>query len=366
MGRPKKEVVETTTEAVQEALKLESISDEEILIARKIFGSEFRDLLNCEPEDRDILIREAISDARKAKIQREKQRNIFATLSAIDVTPYVKVMNEGGKDLQYLPWAAADKLVKQVYPLMEKRVVMFPDKEGVMHPYRYDRITGNFTVHTEITIEGLTIGEDLVVMENNIPVRAHSYTVLTRWGEYTIPPINDNMINKTKRRCFVKNLAQFGLGIDMFFTDTVESAEDNDVTNVPDPVVVPEQYTNMEEKKHENAEKESVKVKEPENTPSAVVSEPDAESSEEPAAEKHEDHVEMTVESALEHVFANGGESLKGHKVSDLVFGTKDTKKSTNILRSFANCGVGDDKLATKIVLDAIERGDLKFVLASA
>jgi len=78
-----------------------------------------------------------------------------------------------------------------------------------------------------------------------------------------------------------------------------------------------------------------------------------------------EEPKEMTVEDALDHVFANGGDALKGHKVRDLVIGTKDAKKSTNILRSFANCGVGDDKRATKIVLDAIEKGDLRFVLAS-
>lgn len=406
MARPRKDatVPAETTDVIEvvkdsKAAKKGAFTPDEIILARKIFGEEFRELLDADPADRNLLIQEAIADAQQAREQREIQKGIFATLSAIDVTPYIKTMNEGGKELRYLPWAAADKLVKQIYPLMEKRVVMFPDKEGTLHPYRYDRVTGNFTVHTEITIEGLTIGEDLVVMDNNIPVRAHSYTVLTRWGEYTIPPINDNMINKTKRRCFVKNLAQFGLGIDVFFSDTVEDAEEEEVANVPDPVTVPEPFAQRilvtkelgtdengklavktvdppktviiektgEEQEFENAAKTDP-VKENQESEHAepnesVVNEP-AEPVK-PEAKAEEQPKEMTVEDALEHVFANGGEALKGHKVRDLVIGTKDAKKSTNILRSFANCGVGDDKTATKLVLEAIEKGELKFVLAS-
>lgn len=414
MARPRKEVATDAAQDVIEAVdskvtvKKSGFTMDEIILARKIFGEEFRDLLDADPADRNLLIQEAIADAQMARDQREIQKNIFAVLSAIDVTPYIKKMKEGDKELSYLPWAAADKLVKQIYPLMEKRVIMFPDKEGTLHPYRYDRVTGNFTVHTEITIEGLTIGEDLVVMDNNIPVRAHSYTVLTRWGEYTIPPINDNMINKTKRRCFVKNLAQFGLGIDVFFSDTVEDAEEEEVSNVPDPVIVPESYAKPAEKPRPEKEPEPEKAKEPAETekpaepmknetkapaeqepataerpaaeqpkPEQSVTErsvteqsktdkPKAEKPEaKPAPVKSEQPKEMTVEDALEHVFANGGEALKGHKVRDLIIGTKDAKKSTNILRSFANCGVGADKTATKTVLEAIERGDLKFVLAS-
>lgn len=121
-----------------------------------------------------------------------KSADIYATLSSIDVKPFAEKKNK----LDYLPWAKAHEIMMLHYP---NYVWRWEENIETGDPY-FITDTGYYVV-TSVTVEGYTRKEIL-------PVTDYANKVLEK------PNIFD--INTAIRRCYVKCLAQFGLGIQLY------------------------------------------------------------------------------------------------------------------------------------------------------
>lgn len=99
------------------------------------------------------------------------------------------VEKKGGLD--YLSWAHAWKIVLSIDPMANYKIL----------PYKADNF--GIMVFTECTLFGVTREMWLPVMDN-------------RNKALTMAGANMFDINKTYMRCFVKNLAMFGLGLNLY------------------------------------------------------------------------------------------------------------------------------------------------------
>jgi hypothetical protein len=141
----------------------------------------------------------------------DKKKSVFERLSAINLNEHV----EKKKDLTYLSWAWAWSATKKECPDATYKIL----------PTDYDEVLG-FMCHTEVTIEGETLGMWLPVMDGaNKSMLKSSYTYTTRFGDKTVEPATTFDINKTLMRCLVKNLAMFGLGIYIYAGEDLPEAE---------------------------------------------------------------------------------------------------------------------------------------------
>jgi hypothetical protein len=141
----------------------------------------------------------------------DKKKSVFERLSAINLNEHV----EKKKDLTYLSWAWAWSATKKECPDATYKIL----------PTDYDEVLG-FMCHTEVTIEGETLGMWLPVMDGaNKSMLKTSYTYTTRFGDKTVESATTFDINKTLMRCLVKNLAMFGLGIYIYAGEDLPEAE---------------------------------------------------------------------------------------------------------------------------------------------
>jgi hypothetical protein len=141
----------------------------------------------------------------------EKKQTVFERLSAINVNDHV----EKKKDLTYLSWAWAWAVTKRECPDATYKIL----------PTEYDEVLG-FMCHTEVTIEGETLGMWLPVMDGaNKSMLKTSYTYTTKYGDKTVESATTFDINKTLMRCLVKNLAMFGLGIYIYAGEDLPEAD---------------------------------------------------------------------------------------------------------------------------------------------
>jgi len=149
----------------------------------------------------------------------EKKKSVFERLSSINVNEHV----EKKKDLTYLSWAWAWAVTKRECP----------DATYKLLYTEYDEALG-FMVHTEVTIEGETLGMWLPVMDGaNKSMLKTPYTYKgTAWEngrkiqvEKTVDAATTFDINKTMMRCLVKNLAMFGLGIYIYAGEDLPETE---------------------------------------------------------------------------------------------------------------------------------------------
>lgn len=149
----------------------------------------------------------------------DKKKSVFERLSAINVNEHV----EKKKDLTYLSWAWAWAVTKRECPDATYKIL----------PTEYDDALG-FMVHTEVTIEGETLGMWLPVMDGaNKSMLKTSYTYSTRYGDKQVDAATTFDINKTLMRCLVKNLAMFGLGIYIYAGEDLPEAETTAPTTAP-------------------------------------------------------------------------------------------------------------------------------------
>lgn len=131
-------------------------------------------------------------------------KNYFEVLNAVDVSKKIEKKN----GLSYLSWAFAWGELKKLHPDATYNTKMFDGK-----PYIYDENLG-YMVFTDMTINGITHEMWLPVMDGaNQAMKAHPYTVKTKYKEITVAAATMFDINKTLMRCFVKNIAMFGLGL---------------------------------------------------------------------------------------------------------------------------------------------------------
>ena len=141
----------------------------------------------------------------------EKARSfedIQAHLQSIDVRPFVETKN----GLTYLSWSYAWGELIKVYPTAEYEIERFGENR---EPYL--RTSEGYMVFTKITILGHVREMWLPVMDNrNQSIKPNQCDV--------------NAINKAIMRCLVKNIAMFGLGLNVY--------QGEDLPNVGDAPVV--------------------------------------------------------------------------------------------------------------------------------
>lgn len=150
-----------------------------------------------------------------------KKPTVFERLSAINVNEHV----EKKDNLTYLSWAWAWSMTKKECP----------DASYQILEVEYDEDLG-FMCHTNVTIEGSTLGMWLPVMDGkNKSMKKKSYTYSTKYGEKTVESATSFDINKTLMRCLVKNLAMFGLGIYIYAGEDLPESEAQVAKATPAP-----------------------------------------------------------------------------------------------------------------------------------
>ena len=136
---------------------------------------------------------------------------LFARLSRINVSEHT----EKKKDLTYLSWAHAWRIFK----------TEAPDATYEIGKTEYTPGLG-LMCHTKVTAEGESHEMWLPVMDGaNKAQQIDSYTYETRYGEKTCEGATMFDINKTIMRCLVKNLAMFGLGINIYAGEDLPASE---------------------------------------------------------------------------------------------------------------------------------------------
>lgn len=133
----------------------------------------------------------------------EQKKTVWDVLSAIDCNGKTEKRN----GFTYLSWAWAWGITMKHYPDATHEVTKWDGK-----PYLFDEQLG-YMVETHITIEGVTRGMYLPVMDSSNKAQKHvAYAYKTKFGEKAVEPATMFDINTAIMRCLVKNLALFGLG----------------------------------------------------------------------------------------------------------------------------------------------------------
>ena len=134
----------------------------------------------------------------------EKKESMFDKLYSIDVSGHTE--KKGKYD--YLPWQKAIHHLLEIYPDFKWRVVEhyreIKKEEGLVrlaYPYFYDPLVKGLAVQTEVEIEDKVQSEILAVQDYRMNVIEKP-----DWSD----------INTAIRRCLVKNLALFGLGLSVY------------------------------------------------------------------------------------------------------------------------------------------------------
>lgn len=130
------------------------------------------------------------------------EKSVFQTLSEIDISSKVKTKN-GSK---YLPWSDAWGYVKNHYPAATYEVLT-DDRTGNNY-FTDDRTCW---VETRVTIGDEVQTESLPVMDN-------------RNKAILLADVDSCAVNKAQKRCLVKNLALFGLGLSLWTGEELSDA----------------------------------------------------------------------------------------------------------------------------------------------
>lgn len=132
--------------------------------------------------------------------------DIYKDLASIDCSSFT----EKKKDLNYLSWSHAWHNVASRYSASYE-VVRFDWK-----PYFFDESLGYY-VETRVTIDWHTRTMQLFVMDwANNAMSNKSYTYTTKYWDKTVEKATMFEINTAIMRCLTKNLALFGLGINIY------------------------------------------------------------------------------------------------------------------------------------------------------
>ena len=123
-------------------------------------------------------------------------QEIFKKLNALDITPYLKTK----QSMKYLPWSQCYTILSTHFDNWNYDLIKNP--EGLL--YFNDGKT--CWVETSITIEGITRSEHLAVMD-------HRNTAVS------VEDVRMTDVQKSIKRCFVKNAALFGLGLSLWVNE---------------------------------------------------------------------------------------------------------------------------------------------------
>jgi len=128
-------------------------------------------------------------------------KRVWEDLSSIDLTGYTKTLTHAG-NATYLSWSNAWTLLMQRYSHStdEYEIVRFDD--------------GTVEVHCTVTVSN---GEDDFTRTMFLPCMNSK--------NHAIPNPDSRQLSDTKQRCFVKTLAKFGLGIQLYASDGIPKLE---------------------------------------------------------------------------------------------------------------------------------------------
>lgn len=139
----------------------------------------------------------------------EAQKKLLSTI----VTDKLDIKKDNrGNQLSYLSWASAWNIVLKVCPTASYEVLTFGEYQL---PYQKSEL--GYMVWTQITIEGVTKKMWLPVQDfRNEAMLDQPREIQTKSGKIVVAPADMNDINKAIMRCLVKNLAMFGLGLNVY------------------------------------------------------------------------------------------------------------------------------------------------------
>ena len=165
-----------------------------------------------------------------AKEAKPEGASVFEVLSKINVSEHIE-KKESGKDkygnpiyLSYLSWPWAWATVKQLYPDAVYQV--YHDEQH--RPYVMDDDLG-YMVFTTVTIADETHEMWLPVMDsNNLAMKNKPYEKVYKTYKKIIAAATMFDINTTIMRCLVKNLAMFGLGLNIYAGEDLPMGADDD------------------------------------------------------------------------------------------------------------------------------------------
>jgi len=150
---------------------------------------------------------------------------IFKILFHKDVSLYTEKKN----GLTFLTWSYAWAETMKEFPDATYEILRDPVTQKV---YSFDENLG-YMVNTSVTINGITRIMWLPVMDSaNKAMKNKSYTYKTKYGEKNVEQASMFDINTAIMRCFVKNLAMFGLGLYLYAGEDLPE-EIGDVTKPP-------------------------------------------------------------------------------------------------------------------------------------
>ena len=143
-------------------------------------------------------------------MEKEKKiefKDIYKELSKIDVSGSGMV-DQDYNGFNYLKWSYAfDQLSKRYN--WEHDFTKEIDAQGVI-------------IHTTVTIEGISRKMHLAVLDNaNQAMKIEAYKYKTKRGTKDCEAVNSADISNAIMRCLVKNIAIFGLGINLYSGDSV-------------------------------------------------------------------------------------------------------------------------------------------------
>jgi len=157
---------------------------------------------------------------------------IYKKLSSIDVSAHTKKNN----GLKYLSWTWAWAELMKVYPDAKWEVVKNP------HGLPFFESEIGFMVFTTITIDNITREMFLPVMNSsNKAMKKQGYEYTVKAGKRKVEACSMFDVNSTLMRCLVKNIALFGLGINIY------AGEDLPVTNPNDDPISKDKAKSLSE-----------------------------------------------------------------------------------------------------------------------
>lgn len=153
-------------------------------------------------------------------------------LRKVDVSGFIE-RKESGKDkngnktyLDYLSWSYAWGELIKVCPTATYEIERFGEKN---EPFL--RCGEGYMVFTKVTVYGVTREMWLPVMNgNNAALKEQAYKYSTSYGEKSVAACDMTDINKAIMRCLVKNIAMFGLGLNIY--------QGEDLPNVKEPSII--------------------------------------------------------------------------------------------------------------------------------
>lgn len=158
-----------------------------------------------------------------------KFADIWNTLSKIDCSGHTEKKKTGGnRELTYLSWTWAWAEVMKHYPQATYSIREWDDK-----PWLDDPVAG-VLVMTEVNIGGNFRKMWLPAMDganNALKREPYAYTVKGYNGqpiEKKVAAVDMMAINKAIMRCLVKNLAMFGLGLNIYAGEDLPVGADDD------------------------------------------------------------------------------------------------------------------------------------------